>query len=210
MDDAPAARTPSPRGQDGPGVREAIRAFQSGADREKSFQLLVERFYGPVLGFLSRWIPSEQDRLDVAQEVFLRVYKNLHGYRGEAQFGTWVFRIAYTTYLHWVGRTPLARSGEEPRLLPIDEIDKDALAAVDDPLLRDQLAELIAREESQLLRETIASLPRQMRRCVELYVYQELRYHEIATVLRLSIGTVKAHLFHARERLRDCLCGAPR
>ena len=111
----------------------------------------------------------------------------------------------HNTCMRWLGRVPASRPGEEPRLLPIDDLDEEALAAQADPLPHDQLAELIAREQSDLLRETIASLPEQMRRCIELYLYQELRYHEIARDLRLSIGTVKAHLSHARERLRDRL-----
>jgi len=186
-------------------VREAIAAFKKGIDQERSFQLLVKQFYGPVLRFLARWNLSEQDRLDIAQEVFLRIYKGLKDYRGDAQFSTWIFRIAHNTCMRWFSR---GAAGSASYSLQSEELEDEELLGRAALLLEDQLEELIAREKYQLLRKAIADLPGQMRRCVELHIYQDLRYHEVATVLRLSTGTVKAQLFQAREKLRERLSGA--
>jgi RNA polymerase sigma-70 factor (ECF subfamily) len=186
-------------------IREAIAAFRKDIDREENFQFLVKQFYRPVLRFLARWSLTEQDRLDITQEVFLRVYKGLKDYRGDSQFSTWVFRIAHNTCMRWFSRSP---GGSESYSLQREELDDDELTGRAALLLGDQLEELITREKYELLRKAIADLPGQMRRCVELHIYQDLRYHEVAAVLRLSTGTVKAQLFQAREKLRDRLIGS--
>lgn len=183
-------------------VREAITAFQKGIDPEKNFQLLVKQFYRPVFRFLARWDLSEQDRLDITQEVFLRVYKGLKDYRGASRFSTWIFGIAHNACMRWFSRSAAGRALSS---LQSEELDDEEFAGKTSLLLDDQLGELLAREKHELLRKAISDLPGQMRRCVELHIYQDLRYHEIATVLRLSTGTVKAHLFQAREKLRDRL-----
>jgi RNA polymerase sigma-70 factor (ECF subfamily) len=204
------ATSPFERRQDHPGDQEigaAVAAFQRGIDRDGNFALLAERFYGPVFRYLSRWNLSDDDRLDITQEVFLRVYKGLHTFRGDSQFGTWVFSIAHNSCRRWLDRTGQVRA--------IGGVDTDwsseqgdsAVLARAAPLLGDQLDHLIARESAALLRQAIADLPPQMRRCVQLQVYHDLRLSEIATVLRLSTGAVKAHLFQAREKLRARLRG---
>lgn len=185
----------------------AVLAFQRGIEREKNFEVLVARFYGPVFRFLARRRYSEQDRLDITQEVFLNVYRGLKDFRGEAQFGTWVFKIAVNTCNRWHRRG----RNEQPAIddLVEDELDDETLYARAAPFLGGQLEELIVRERVAHLRRAIASLPDQMRRCVELSVYRDMRYPEIATSLGISVGTVKAQLFHARQRLRAFLIGGP-
>jgi RNA polymerase sigma-70 factor (ECF subfamily) len=188
-------------------VHAAVLAFQKGIEKEKNFELLVARFYGPVFRFLAQRRYSEQDRLDITQEVFLNVYRGLKDFRGEAQFGTWVFKIAVNTFNRWHKHGRLEQPGDDD--LVEDEIDGEALYARAVPFLGGQLEELIVREKSAHLRRAIASLPDQMRRCVELRVYRDMRYPEIATSLGISVGTVKAQLFHARQRLRAFLIGGP-
>jgi RNA polymerase sigma-70 factor (ECF subfamily) len=186
-------------------VRLAIDAFQRGIDPEGNFEFLVEQFYGAVLGYLARWEISQDDRLDITQEVFLGVYKGLKAFRGEAQFSTWLFRIAHNACMRWLGRGGPDRQASSS---PADEFEDEELLDRAAELLGDQLDDLIAREKSDRLRKAIAELPTQMRRCVELHVYQDLRYEEVAAVLRLKVGTVKAQLYQARERLRERLGGA--
>jgi len=188
-------------------VRAAVRAFKEGVEREKNFELLVARFYGPVFRFLTQRIYSEQDRLDITQEVFLNVYKGLKDFRGDATVSTWVFKIAVNTCNRWQkhGRIEQSRNDD----LVEDELDDETLYSRAGPILGGQLEELIVRERSARLRRAIASLPDQMRRCVELSVYRDMRYPEIATFLGISVGTVKAQLFYARQRLRAFLLAEP-
>lgn len=184
-------------------MERAVAAFQAGRGREESFRLLVTRFYRPVLSFFARRVPSHQDRLDLAQETFLRVYRGLDGFRGESRFSTWLFRIAHHTYLAWLRREAGGR--EEPledRLERFGSSDPEGIARgepVGSPLRPDTA--LFARERRRRLRGAIDDLPDQMRRCMALRIVHELSYQEIADVLRISIGTVKAHLFKGRERL---------
>jgi RNA polymerase sigma-70 factor (ECF subfamily) len=189
-------------------VAAAIHAFQEGDNRHESFSVLVEIYYRPVLRFLARWIPLDQDRLDVAQETFLRAFRGLKRFRGESQFDTWLFQIAHHTYLRWLRRhrtsqpTLARRRGRD-----VEEEDCEAATSDGSPIVGEQFDALLRKERSQKLHEAMESLPAQMRRCVELRVHHDLRYREIAAVLQLSVETVKVHLFQARKRLKERLQG---
>jgi RNA polymerase sigma-70 factor (ECF subfamily) len=204
------ATSRSERPQDRPKdkeVADALAAFQRGIDREGNFALLVERYYEPVFRYLSRWNLSDDDRLDITQDVFLRVYKGLPNFRGESQFSTWIFSIAHNSCTSWRDRTRQIRAVGSLDNKSGDEPGDSVVLARATSLLEDQLDYLIARESAALLRQAIADLPAQMRRCVQLQIYQDLQLSEIAAVLRLSTGAVKAHLFQAREKLRARLRG---
>ncbi len=184
-------------------VEGAIAEFQSGVDRERNFRILFDIYYQPTLHFLIRKVSSPEDRLDLTQETFLRVYRGLEGYRGEAQFGTWVFRIAFNTYLKWLRRAkandngPDAVKGAEELEGAWDDDQPIAVSSEESPL-----DHVLQGERRMVLRRAIEELPEQMRRCTELRVYHDLSYREIAVVMRRSIETVKVHLFQARKKLK--------
>ena len=188
-------------------IGRAVRDFQAGIERERSFRLLVDQFYRPVRGFFSRRVFSADECLDLTQETFLGLYRGLEGFRAEARFEFWLFRIAQTTYLKWLRsrrRRPepvlqdLVPGGETPSA---GSEDHQPVAVVRGT----QLEEVLHREQLELLRSAIDGLPDRMRRCVVLRVYQDRSYREIADFLELSIETVKAHLFQARKKLREML-----
>lgn len=185
-------------------IARAVDDFQRGVEPEKSFRFLFETFYEPTRGFLARRVSSTEDCLDLTQETFLRVYKGLEGYRGEAQFGTWVFRIAFNTYLKWLRRLRTAEQGGDGTG-GTDEQDvaweEDEIVAIDPQ--DGPLDQVLDSERRQVLRGAIEELPHQMRRCTELRIYQDLSYREIAVVMRRSIETVKVHLFQARKKLKE-------
>ncbi len=184
-------------------VERAIAEFQRGVDREGNFRILFDIYYEPTRHFLARRVSSAEDRLDLTQETFLRVYKGLEGYRGEAQFGTWVFRIAFNTYLKWLRRArtddkgPDAVKGAEELESAWEDDVPVAVSTKESPL--DQV---LQSERRMVLRSAIEKLPEQMRRCTELRIYHDLSYREIAVVMRRSIETVKVHLFQARKKLK--------
>ena len=191
-------------------IARAVDDFQAGRDREGSFRILFDHYYGVVQGFFAQRVAKAEDRLDLTQETFLRVYKGLEGYRKEADFGTWLFRIAFNTHQKWVRRgkgeavslESITRGPAYRGEVPAARIWDGEGSALSPPTPLDDTLE---RERQRRLREAIEDLPRQMARCTRLRVYQELSYREISTVMRLSIETVKVHLFQARKKLRQRL-----
>ncbi len=204
----PPGRPPFGSGGDGasdlrPQIERAIADFQRGAERERNFRFLFEIFYDPTRHFLARRVSSHEDCLDLTQETFLRVYKGLEGYRGEAQFGTWVCRSAFNTYLKWLRRARTDDKGPEA-VKGAEELegawDDDQMVAVSSE--ESPLEGVLQTERQMVLRRAIEELPEQMRRCTELRIYHDLSYREIAVVMRRSIETVKVHLFQARKKLK--------
>ena len=181
-------------------VEAAIDAFQADTDRDRSFRLLFESFYRPLQRFFARKGFPPEVCLDLTQETFLGIYQGLEAYRREARFETWLFRVATTTYLKRLrSQATEKRTGDEVSAEKVEGFE---------PALRiegRQLDDVLSREQRRALREAIGDLPPRMRRCLKLRVYHELSYREIAAALKLSIQTVKAHLFQARGKLREHL-----
>lgn len=125
---------------------------------------------------------------DLAQEVFLRGYRGLVGFRGHASLGTWLYRIAYNVFLNNRARTK--------RFSALPE-DYDVRAAAPEDALSAPRADLRRDLES-----AIAALPDRYRAVVVLYYLQEVTYPEIAEILELPLGTVKTHLHRAKRLLR--------
>jgi RNA polymerase sigma-70 factor (ECF subfamily) len=132
----------------------------------------------------------------------------LKGFRREADFGTWLFRIAFNTHLKWRDRT---RTHEASALPPaVDETEPswegdELISVAPQPT---PLDDSLRRERRRMLHDAIEELPAQMRRCTRLRIDQDLSYREIAAAMRLSIETVKVHLFQARKKLKQDLRGA--
>jgi len=180
------------------------RAAQGRAAQEEAFRRIFERFYRPVAGFFhKRGFPS-QDCEDLAQETFLRVYRSLAEFRGEARLDTWIFKVAANLYCNTLrSRGTQKREGKE---LSLDA--PATLAALEDALPAEggsPLEESLEHEREAMLERAIQSLPPQTRRCLELRIACGLKYLEIAEVLRISGDTVKTHLLQARRRLRSAL-----
>lgn len=185
-------------------VRQILAEMQSSSATEEPFRRLVDLYYTPVYRvFAKRGFPPE-DCLDLTQETFLGIYTGIGSFRREADFDTWLFKIAMNAFrkrLRW--RFAEKRRGEE---VSIDGEGEEEEAPL--PLASSEPAPAEAalrRERSRVLREAMDKLPEQMRKCMRLRVEQDLKYREIAVVLRVSPETVKAHLFQARRRLQEML-----
>jgi RNA polymerase sigma-70 factor (ECF subfamily) len=189
-------------------VARAVLDFQRGIDREKSFELLFRRFRPRVERFLAPRVFSPEERLDLTQAVFLRIYRGLEGYRAEGSLEGWVLQIACNVYRNWRDRQPGGRhavpevpfedSPGAPEPTPAAHFPSPSTVA--SPLDR-----IVRQERVEALREAIGELPPKQRLCMELRLYQERTMQEIAAALRISPETVKAHLFQARQRLSDKL-----
>jgi RNA polymerase sigma-70 factor (ECF subfamily) len=185
-------------------IARAVLDFQRGIDREKSFELLFRRFRPRIERFLAPRVFSSEERLDLTQAVFLRIYRGLEGYRAEGSLEGWVLQIACNVYRNWRDRQPGGRhavpeipfedSPGAPEPTPAPHFPSPSTVA--SPLDR-----IVRQERVEALREAIGELPPKQRLCMELRVYQERTMQEIAAALRISPETVKAHLFQARQRL---------
>jgi RNA polymerase sigma-70 factor (ECF subfamily) len=185
-------------------VRQILAEMRSGSAREEHFRRLVDLYYTPVYQvFAKRGFPPD-DCLDLTQETFLGIYTGIGSFRRDADFDTWLFKIAMNAFrkrLRW--RAAEKRRGKEVSL-DDEEEDEAAQASLASPEPVPAEAAL-QRERSRVLREAMDKLPEQMRKCMLLRVERDLKYREVAVVLRLSPETVKAHLFQARKRLQEML-----
>ncbi len=168
---------------------------------------LFRRYYRPVVAFFARRGFSLEDSQDLAQETFLRVFKHIEGFRGESRLDTWLFQVAANLYKNTLrSQSTLKREGKEvPLDAPGEEVAKVAEGAFWSSPEPGPLGGLLTGERAKLLWEAMKDLSPQMRLAVFLRVDRDLKYREIAEVMHVSIETVKAHLYQARQHLRDRL-----
>lgn len=169
----------------------------------RDFRQIFSEFYPLVLRYFVQQGFGEEDSRDLAQETMLRVYRSLPSFSGDAQLGTWVFQITANVCKNAVrARTTHKRNASQGPSEESMDLGPDPVDEGEGPL-----RELLMGERAKILAEAFRDLPPQMRRCVELRVHRDLKYREIAELLRISIETVKAHLFQARQILRSKLAG---
>jgi RNA polymerase sigma-70 factor (ECF subfamily) len=167
---------------------------------QASFSQLLGRHRAPLIHFLYRMVQNQAIAEDLAQEVFLRVYRSRGAYQVTAKFTTWLFRIATHLALNWI------RDGKNEKLQ--DSLDRQG----EDGIQR-QLADRARTIEQELLyqlkmkevRQAIETLPAKQRAAVLMHKYEEMEYTQIAKVLGCSDAAVKSLLFRAYETLRGRL-----
>jgi RNA polymerase sigma-70 factor (ECF subfamily) len=171
------------------------------AGDEQSFELLLRKYRTPLVNFLYRMVRNSAAAEDLAQEVFLRVYRARQEYAPSAKFTTWMFRIATNLALNSV-RDNRHRQME----ISIDqtgdngEDEQPAMEVPDRTPTVEQ--ELVARSRAELIMKAIHALPEKQRAAVLLHKFQEMDYDEIARVLECSESALKSLLFRAYETLR--------
>ncbi len=167
---------------------------------EASFEELLRRYRGPLVNYFSRWLRDPGLAEDLAQEVFLRVYKARARYRPDARFTTWLYRIATNLALNALRDR---RGMEAPTDSGNPRTDAESPAVADSRPTAEQ--RLVLADRARLIRQAIENLPENQRAAVILHKYQELDYREIAKVLEVSESAVKSLLFRAYETLRTRL-----
>lgn len=159
---------------------------------------LFQRYYQPVVGFFKRRGFSAEESRDLAQETFLRVFRNMDSFRGESSVETWLFQVAANLYKNFLRNRQTQKRDAAEVPLP----DREADAVVEER--SDPLGSVLSNERDRLLREALLKLPPQMRRCVELSL-ADVGYRETAELMRISIQTVRSQLSEARRRLKPML-----
>lgn len=183
--------------------QELVRRVQRGDSA--AFDALVRKYQHRIVGLIGRYIPDWSECQDVAQETFMRAYRALPNFRGDAQFYTWLHRIAVNT-----AKNHLVAQNRRP---PTDDVDAADAEQFDGGIrLRDTDTpehELMRQEIERTVMETVQSLPDELREAITLREVEGLSYEEIAQQMGCPIGTVRSRIFRAREaidtRLRPLL-----
>jgi len=168
-----------------------VSAAQAGD--QVAFTRLVELFQRDVYGKAFSILRNHQDADDVVQETFLRVYRALPGFRGESSFRTWLITIATRQALNFLDRNRVSHESLE-----------DTPIATTHPALRiedNQMTTFLDQEARRLMREAFPRLPKRQREALTLRLKQDLKYDQIAHVMGTSVGSIKAHIFHAIRNL---------
>jgi RNA polymerase sigma-70 factor (ECF subfamily) len=157
----------------------------------QAFEGIVRRWQSPLINLAYRFCRDRGRAEEMAQEAFLRAYRNLSNWRQESAFSTWLFALATNLYCSELRRIP-------PISLPFDEIHEPT-----DPRAID--GGLEERNQSSAIHHAVQSLPPKYREALTLYYFHEKDVPSTARSLKLPQGTVKAHLFRARNLLREKL-----
>jgi len=173
------------------------------AGDEQSFELLLQRYRTPLVNFLYRMVRVREEAEDLAQEVFLRVYRARQDYVPSAKFTTWLFRIATNLALNSVRDNRHQRmevSLDAPVTIDAEDGDEKVLdVAEKNPNIEQHLVE---EARKNMIRHAIDKLPAKQRAAVLLHKYRELDYSDIAKILECSESALKSLLFRAYETLR--------
>ena len=170
--------------------RELVERCRRG--EEAAFQELVDRYKDLVFAVIARTVQDRTRAEDLAQDVFLRVHRGLPYFRGEARLSTWLYRI-------------VANVCAEPRnrQAPQVSLDDERTSKSVRPAAADRHASDL--ELSDRLEKAIARLPANQRLLIAAHYLQGVRYEDLADALRLPLGTVKTHLYRAKQQLRRLL-----
>lgn len=177
------------------------------AGSEQAFALLIAQYSQPIYSLIARSLRDQADAADVTQDVFIKIFRNISSFKGDASLRTWIYRIA----LHEISNQKRWWCRHKKQELTIDAPQEnedgdsfclaDALAAADaSPFDNAASAELRTHVEAAL-----SSLPEAFREVVVLREIEGFGYEEIAEVLSCNLGTVKSRLTRGRAALRDLL-----
>ena len=167
---------------------------------EAAFEYLVQKYRRPMLSFMYRMAHNSAVAEDLAQEVFLRVYRSREKYEASAKFSTWLYRIASNLAVNHARDT---RHQRPENTVSLDEPDQESGLTMDlpDNSLTAEEA-IVRRERLAAIRERVEALPERQKMALIMHKYQQMDYRQIAEVLKLSESAIKSLLFRAYETLR--------
>ncbi len=177
---------------------------RSRAGDADSFNELILRWERPIYALAYRTIGREEDARDVCQETFLRAFRALPGFRGQAKFSSWIYRIALNLCRDWMRRERRAPTVQAP-----EDVDLVELAAAREPA--ESIEDLVARhDDRRAVERAMTKLSEDQRTAIVLKEYHGLTFQEIADLLGCPLSTVKTRLYQGLTVLRRELQQAPR
>jgi len=183
---------------------ELILEIKQGRNVEDNFHRLFERHYAQILRFFRRKGFDPEECRDLTQETFISVFKGVKDLRQPEQFESWLFAIAHNVWCSLI-----ESRGAQKRAATVLSLDRQEENDDHPPIAAglaaggaDPLTAALDKEKLEKLREALERLPQQMRRCAQLRVVHDMSYPEIASLMGISVNTVKAHLHQAQQALR--------
>jgi RNA polymerase sigma-70 factor, ECF subfamily len=179
-----------------PGRDDQALVTASLAGESAAFDEIVERHSRAIYKVCFRFVKNHEDASDLAQETFVRAWKGLGNFKGQAALSTWLYRIAVNVCLNRVSA----------KRLQVEPLESDRFI---DPAAELPGTDLRRQERADAVRRAIAELPAKQRATLILRTYHEMSHQEIADVLGNSVGAVKANFFHALANLKKILGSEP-
>lgn len=184
-----------------------MRRFQKGD--EQAFEVLLHKYQGPVLSLVRRYLGSRSPAVDdVAQEVFIRIYRSKHTYEPKAKVGTWIYRITVNTCLNEIRRLRADKNRRVAGFTALfgeSDMEADGSAAFADEKAAAPPERLESDEVAARVRAAVDALPEQQRLAVVLSRYHGLSYEDVAASMETTVPAVKSLLTRARENLKKAL-----
>ena len=166
-----------------------------------AYKKLMKKYHDAIYNFIYRMIHDKHQVEDLTQEAFIKAFQSLASFNEEFAFSTWLYKIATNNSIDYIRKRKLQTYSIDK---PIEAKDSDyAFELPDDSFEADK--EMISDQRTMMLNEAIKQLPEKYRKVIHLRHVDERSYEEIAAQLKLPIGTVKAHIFRAREMLYKSL-----
>ena len=185
------------------GTSDAEVMLRVKAGDQAAFNYLVQKYRRPLVGFMYRMARNAAVAEDLAQEVFLRVYRSRESYEASAKFTTWLYRIATNLAVNHARDTRHERPEVMVSLDEPEEATGMTMDLADGEMTAEQA--MVRRERLMGIRRKIEALPQRQRLAVVMHKYQQMDYRQIAEVLELSESATKSLLFRAYETLREQL-----
>jgi len=197
---AVGVHTPDGAAETATEISDAEMMLRVKAGDDSAFDYLVQKYRRPMIGFMYRMARNTAAAEDLAQEVFLRVYRSRANYEASAKFSTWLYRIATNLGVNHARDT---RHERPENMMNLDEPDSETGTTPD---LADKTPhveeEILRRERLAAIRQKVEALPERQKLAVLMHKYQDMDYRQIAEVLKLSESATKSLLFRAYETLR--------
>jgi len=169
----------------------------------RAFGIIIKNTECLVAGIVFKLIPVVEERKDMAQDIYLKAFHNLAGFKFQSKLSTWIARIAYNSCLSWIEKKKL--------ILPGNLQDEDAYSLSPDSVhpryavSSDSERQLFQKELSVILNKEINGLPPLYQTLISLYHQESMSYEELSQITGLPDGTVKSYLFRARKMLKENL-----
>lgn len=185
------------------GLSDAEVMLRVKAGDEPAFAYLVQKYRRPMVNFMYRTARNAAVAEDLAQEVFLRVYRSRESYEASAKFTTWLYRIATNLAVNYTRDTRHERAENTVSLEEPDQNTGLTVDVPDDSLTVEEM--MLRRERMAAIRRRVQALPERQKMAVIMHKYQQMDYRQIADILKLSESATKSLLFRAYETLRTQL-----